>query len=342
MGASRADRAVGRGVSEAPDARARGRARLKSLGSVLAFAAGVGLVGWLVRSAGVSNVLHVLARAGRWLPLIVLLEVAMVSFDALAVRGLLGRAGQRVGALRWIRSTANAYASMILLPAGRATGEVARAATLMGEAGLRHATAASTRLQASALLANAVISVAGAAVAAWHGRDFWPLAIGLALNAVACVIGGLGILVLARSVRVRRWLGGLAKRFFGSYDEDEPPAPSGSIATAVALCTVGRLVQTAQYGVVVLAVGGVVTSGSALLAQGIHLVGAAIGDLVPNQMGATEGAYRAFAATIGLGSEPARAISIALLVRITQLGLALFSLVLPLVLPRQERAEATP
>jgi hypothetical protein len=44
--------------------------------------------------------------------------------------------------------------------------------------------------------------------------------------------------------------------------------------------------------------------------------------MVPNQVGITEGAYRLFSDVLGLGSEPARAIGIALVARICQSTLA--------------------
>jgi hypothetical protein len=56
--------------------------------------------------------------------------------------------------------------------------------------------------------------------------------------------------------------------------------------------------------------------------QGVHIVGATVGDAVPNQLGVTEGAYRVFAEAVGLGDAPARAVSIALAIRVVQLGLA--------------------
>jgi hypothetical protein len=39
-------------------------------------------------------------------------------------------------------------------------------------------------------------------------------------------------------------------------------------------------------------------------------------------MGVAEGTYRAFAETLGLGAEPARALTIALVARVAQFGLA--------------------
>jgi hypothetical protein len=44
--------------------------------------------------------------------------------------------------------------------------------------------------------------------------------------------------------------------------------------------------------------------------------------MLPNQLGATDGAYRAFATDLGFAGDPARALSIAFVVRIAQLTLA--------------------
>src|SRR5690606_14569449 len=77
-----------------------------------------------------------------------------------------------------------------------------------------------------------------------------------------------------------------------------------------------------QYGVILLAVGGTLTIVSALVAQAIHLVGAGLGDMVPNQVGVTEFAYGAFAGDLDLEAVKAQAISIALVHRICQFALA--------------------
>ena len=108
------------------------------------------------------------------------------------------------------------------------------------------------------------------------------------------------------------------------------------------LCALGRAVQLVQYGVIVRAVGGRAAPDAAFTAQGVHLVAATIGDVVPNQMGATEGAYRVFADTLGFADAPARALSIALVVRIAQVSLAALGFVVAMVTPRQPPAEEAP
>jgi hypothetical protein len=94
------------------------------------------------------------------------------------------------------------------------------------------------------------------------------------------------------------------------------------VGSAIAFSVIGRLVQSLQYGVVLHAVGGIATPTAVWATQGTHLVGAALGDLVPGQVGVTEAAYGVFATTLGLGGQPARALSIALMARIAQVALA--------------------
>ena len=78
---------------------------------------------------------------------------------------------------------------------------------------------------------------------------------------------------------------------------------------------------------ILLSIGGVLTVKSAFVAQGIHLVGSGLGDMVPNAVGITEAAYRFFAETLGLSEDPARAIAIALVARLTQYTVAAIALV---------------
>jgi uncharacterized membrane protein YbhN (UPF0104 family) len=64
-------------------------------------------------------------------------------------------------------------------------------------------------------------------------------------------------------------------------------------------------------------------------------VGAGLGDFVPNAVGITEGAYRLFAGALGLGDDPARAISIALVARLCQFSLAGVALIVSQIMARR-------
>jgi hypothetical protein len=89
----------------------------------------------------------------------------------------------------------------------------------------------------------------------------------------------------------------------------------------------GRWLQVAQYGIVVLAVGGVLSARGAFVGHGIHMVGATVGAAVPNQAGVVDGAYVAFADVLGFPGAPAKALSVALVLRASQLLLAVICVI---------------
>jgi hypothetical protein len=302
----------------------------------LLFAGGLALAVWLVRAAGAARVLEVLRGAGGWLPVVVVLEVAFVSSDLIAARLLLGSAARAVDVTTWVRAMALAYASTNLLPTGRAAGEAARAATLAGAVGTAGAAGACTRLQACVLLANTIVSTIAAGLIAPHGGLARPLAGALLLNALGCAILGTALFALLHDGRFSAWLRRRFPRFAQTEALSTYAAPTKRvILVAQASCVLGCCAQTAQYAVVMYAIGGALSPMAGITAQGIHLVGAAVGDLVPGQLGATEGAYRAFASTLGFGAEAARAVSVPLLVRVAQLSLAVACLLVTASLKRQ-------
>jgi uncharacterized membrane protein YbhN (UPF0104 family) len=307
----------------------------QTLGRILLFGGGLGLTVWLIRSAGIGHVLEALRDAGPWLPAVLLLELGILACDMTAARVLLGQSLARVGASRWVRSVALAYASTVILPAGRAAGEAVRATTLAPSIGLGRATAVCSRIQACVLVSNAAISFVIAAAVFGAGLS-GALALAVLGNAVACTLLSIVVFAAARSERVAGWL---RQRFKHVARPPEITAASSSIADDMkgALpCLLGRVFEATQYGVVLHAIGGRATPFTALAAQGIHLVGASVGDLVPNQMGVTEGAYRLF--TSALGVTDARALSIALIIRIVQLSLTGLCFIVAAAMVREARS----
>jgi hypothetical protein len=327
------------GVSDKDPSEAKKSGALARYGRIALFVLGVGLAVFLVRGVGIERVGTVLADAKGYVPLIFVLEILIVVTDVLALRALLGPAVSRVPGSVWIRSSAIAYASSVLLPAGRAVGEAMRVRALAPELGAPRATGAASRLQIGTLYANALISLVILADIVATGEGKGPLAIAVIINAAACALLASLLLALVRSKRFAAWLSHRFKGFVQAHTiPDELPAPPGGAARAVGFCGLGRVVQTVQYGVAVKSVGGAATLHFALSAQGIHLVGALAGDLVPNQIGVTEGAYRAFAHSLGFDNDPARALGIALLTRIAQIGLAVACLgIATIVAKKKER-----
>lgn len=301
---------------------------------------GIGVVAWLVYRAGAASVWATLVSAGVWLPIIIVLETAFPITDALAVRGLLGDEAGRVPLSGWIRSAALAYAFMILLPAGRAAGEVARAAILSkyvpsGDAGL-----ATTRLFAAYLFANSAMSLLAAAVtAAVVGPTETVTLLSLA-NAAVTGLFASTMFVLSRSARLRGWLRArFPKLASGPMFAPSEPTPFPWRGTFI--CFLGRLAQSLQYGVVLVAVGSAFSLGRGIVTLGIHLCGATVGDMVPNQVGVNEGAYTAFAGAVGIADAPERAVSIALVIRVAQLGLAAFCVAVAALVARGDDKTGT-
>lgn len=300
---------------------------LRKYGRWLLLVLGVVAVVVLVRNAGPERVLEVIVRAAPLLPVIFLLEVSWISMDAVALRFLYRERGREVPFGAWVRSAAVAYGVMVFLPAGRAGGEIMRAAHLSRYVGMLAVTGAA-QLQGSTFLANAVISVPCLVAVAYVVGLMHELALLIAVNAVAVAV--LGVLVLFTASHAE--LGGrLARRFtfLQPYAAQLDEAAKPLVAfpkRALAFTVTGRAIQALQYGFILLAVGGELGVASALVAQGIHLVGSGLGDMVPNAVGITEAAYRFFAPTLGLGDEPARAIAIALVARLTQYTLAALAL----------------
>ncbi len=296
---------------------------LKNVGRALLFVFGLAAVVALVTEAGPHQVLRTLLEAAAYLPLVVALEVAFMSMDVVALRSLLGERGAAVPFAVWVRTAFVAYGVMILLPAGRAGGEVARAAGLVPYVGASHAAALATRLQAATLIGNTLISFPAWIAVGLAVQFHTPLAWMVLVNGLVTGVVGCLIVLTSRRSSIGTFLGKHIRALASHGEEfDEALRDEVSWGRPILATFVGRMFQALQYGIILLAVGGQLTPLSALVAQGIHLVGAGLGDMVPNQVGITEGAYRLFAPALGLENAPARAIGIALVARLCQFFLA--------------------
>lgn len=301
---------------------------LKKYGRWILLGLGILAVTLLIRESGPDQVFAVIVRSAPWLPVIFLLEIAWISMDAVALSFLLRHRNVKIPLSAWLKSGAVAYGVMVLLPAGRAGGEVMRAAQLSKYVGIHSATAAA-QLQGSTLLANTVISLPCCLAVMWTvGGQFPALVWLLILNGVATAVLGTGVLFAtsrsAIGARLARWFSSM-QPYAEALDEARPKQIFSGWAI---FCTsLGRMIQALQYGIILLSIGGTLTVSSAFIAQGIHLVGAGLGEMVPNAVGITETAYRVFAPTLGFEHDFARAIAIALVARLTQYTLAAIALI---------------
>lgn len=295
----------------------------RSLGRTLLAVAGLALVAYLVHTAGPGRVARVLWGARGWLPVLLALELLQPVSDFVALRVLLGQRRSDVPVQTWVRSTAVAYSMMTLLPAGRGAAEVARASLLAKHLGGRTAASASIRLQSAYTFAIAIFALTESAVAAAPPARRSTLAILLAVDSLLLAAIAAGLLATLRNRAVREWFDRVSRPFRSATRTDRLDVGSEARhplpAAATGICCLARVAQVVQYGFVLQAVGGLAGARSALLAHGIHLVGSTVGDVLPNQIGIVDGAYRAFAPDIGFAEAPARALSIAFLVHLVQL-----------------------
>jgi hypothetical protein len=326
--------------SAAPVGLSAFRTFFQRFGRWLLLALGVGAIVYLVESVGPRAVWASLVGAGPWLPLVLLLDLAWLATEGLALLALYGGSARKIPLRDWVEATLVQYTTMVVLPVGRAGAEVARASMLSRFVGGTRATAAAALMQSITLLANAAVSVVCLAFVLLGPRQL-ELALLLLGNAAVTLVLGAGMYLVMRRAKVGGMLGRRFERLahFGpELDEHFAKSRSRHFA-ALGICLGGRVVQTLQYGVILYAVTSVFTVQSTFVAQGIHLVGAGLGDMVPNQVGVTEGAYRIFAGALGLAAEPERAVAVALLARVSNLGVAgLCALGVQLLPRRQKRA----
>lgn len=302
--------------------------------------AGLGLVAYFVVSSGPGQVLVALRAAGPVLPLLAALELVAALTDARAFASLTGRDAKQVDVGGWLRSSAASYVCLTLLPAGRTASEVARASVLARYVGALRAATAAAQLQASALVADGVISAIAALVVVGAVERSHHLPELLAGNVVIALGGGVGLLVLIQQPRVAAALARRFPRLFAKLVSGEGRPHTWGVDACV-WSFVGRLAQVLEHGLAVHAVGGKLDVPTAAVAYGIHVVGATIGVAFPNQVGVADGAYVLFADTLGFAGVPARALAAMLAIRATQVALALGCLLVPLLVGARERHDPT-
>ncbi len=299
-------------------------------GRVAAALAGLAAVSLIVHGLGLREVGDAIAGCGPYFVLVVLLEASVLACSTLALRSLYGLAAASVPTSQFVRAALLGYAVQGLVPAGRAAAEATRASLLARWVGGGRAGAAAARMQAVVLVVTGIISIpAGLGCVLLTDSPWLPIAV--AISGVVALALGLGLFAIARRARVGAWLGRRIKRAaeFGSDLDAALAREAGLPWRAIGWECLGRCIQVAQQAALIACVGGAIGLAHALCSEGIHLVGAAIGDLIPAQLGATEGNFTLAASALGLAR--ASAVSIALLAHLAQLVWVIVGSLVPLV-----------
>jgi len=310
------------------DSRSReGSALLRIFAAGSAGAVAVGALIYLTNAGTVVAGLH---RALAVLPFVIALEGCSLACETFALYRLYGRERTQLSLTDMLRAALVGYPPMILLPAGRAVAEAVRAGLLSRRAGVPIAAAVAVQMQAVLLIATASVSfICAAAMVRVVGPT--PLALAIAANGVVTGLLAAAVLAAGRRSRLGEWAARRwdRLRIGPAFDEAlrrRSPPPFVSIAFAL----VSRLMQIGQLALLLGAIAGHFELWRALGAEGVHLVGASLGDLVPAQLGASDAAYAASADALGLSA--GSALAIALLAHATQAVWCLGGALVPLFL----------
>ena len=290
---------------------------------------GLGALALLVRSVGPAALVAALRSSARWLPVLLALEVGRVAMEALASRSLSARVRDRVSVAQLARVHVISFAVCNVMPAGRAAGEAVKAALLSRFVGAPEAAAIGTGNQAAALLGAAVVALPCAIAAAWMTGSSpltWALvAFALATTAVtvafqiACRRPDIGGALVRRFTRMEQ-----APAVFQDAIDRIPLVPVAATAAAVG----SRVLLALELAILLHAFSGSAGLGRTLLALGVSMVGGAVGDFVPGQLGASDGAFALAAPALGISR--ADGVAVAMTLHVVQIACGVFGATVPL------------
>ena len=286
------------------------KSQLKRVGTVLLALVGVAVIVALASRSATTGLAAAVLRVGQWFPLVLVLEAAIVALNAQALAWLYHSAGSPpLGAELW-RVSLRAQLVAVVAPAGRLVAETIRAAAFAPIAGRARAAGAAAWMQALVLGGNAIIAVPIAlATVQWCGMT-WPTFAVVAYCAVSLVLGG-AIAIFGRA-RLGAQLGKrlpLARDAGPAFDEAFRSFVPGP---ALVLEATARSLLVLQITVLLHALGAGANLARGFATAGVILAGAAAGDFVPAQMGATDGATTLSAHALHITASDALAITLGL------------------------------
>jgi hypothetical protein len=253
---------------------------------------------FVVGKKDIQNLEEAVRRSAALLPLMVLLEGVMLACSIFGLRALYGRQRDAISVRGWVRAAAWGYLVGLVAPAGRAAGEAVRAVILHKEGGGPTAGLAAVRIQAVALCANGVASVI-AAVATYAVVGPTRLTAFVAINAAVTGFFGAGLVFGQKTKIAAGWM----RKLHGPAKValfDEALSQESHLARGFLWEVIGRGFQWSQYTLVVVSVGGHAGVLVGLVAQGVHLVAASVGDLIPGQLGVSEANFALSSAALGM------------------------------------------
>lgn len=253
-----------------------------------------------------------LAALRAYAPLLCVLELGRLSCELLGTRALLRAADRRVPAPVFVRGQLLGQALDVVMPAGRAAAETAKATLFARYLGLPQAAAIATALQLAVLGANAAWALCGYLYS--PNFELTPtLRIGLVFFTAVTSGVVLSVCVFAALPATRRLFARV--RFVHASLErfaDLLRTAPRALASALLAQFVGRGIQAMQLTVLVYALGVQPSFAHTAVMEAVYMVGAACGELVPAQLGTTDAAFVLAAPALGLTQSAAFSVSLAL------------------------------
>ena len=293
-------------------------------------ALGVLAVVLLVRHVGAKRLAETIGDMAPFIAVAFALEGLRICSDTLRMRLLYKTSGHVIRYFTLLRVQLAAYPINLLLPAGGAASEAYKVAVFKDVVGAGAATAVATVTSALVLLAGAIISIpciiAAAYVWGMHG-----FTIAVVVQAIVALLVGGAMLggaryrklgdFIARLVRRVSKRGAAAIQKAQDIIVSSPSVPLPALGAAV----LARAIQALQLAILAFGAGAAIGIVPGLLAFSVQLVGGAAGDLMPAQIGATDGAFALAAEPLGI--DLPHALSIAIAMHVVQLSWALIGIV---------------
>lgn len=304
------------------------KGKWKRLGRTALLLLGVALLAFAIFRTGPAVILSAAREALPFMPLVMCMNVAFYAFEALAQRQMLGPSAESVPRAAVVRAMLSAFVTSLLFPLGRAGAEVVRTGVLAPYVGAPRASAASAAFQIPAMFGIGVLGLTVFGVAASEFGLAHPFTLAVIIHTLVSVVFGVFLLIISQNVA---FASALLKRFPNleasarTFDQAIKSRGRDYLIGSV-YCVLARVAEVAQYTLVLLALSIPLNFSRVVIANGIHVVAATAGEFIPGQLGTVESGYMYFAGTLGLAHDPARAVSIALLVRVAQYAEALLAL----------------
>jgi hypothetical protein len=306
------------------------RDRAGGIARVVFALAGAAAVVLLVRQVGLRELGVLLLRALPWIPLLLLLEAARIASETYGTRATFGDQADRLDLPSWIRMHLVANAALVVLPAGRAICEGIKIATLSRAYGAPRAAGYITVQHSMTMLALAIISVP-CAVAAYLVTGASLITFAILGHLALCAFGAFALQVAARRAMVPK----IAAKWFvhspgavTQYRDTVRALPW--IAPRTLVGKVGnRVLQALQFAIILHAIGADTSTIRAFLSDGVNLVGSALGEFMPAQVGAMDGSFAVAAKALGI--TVAMSMALANLARIVQLVWSAVGALVPVI-----------